>query len=577
MGKKEVLQKLIVLMMILGLGVVLRSEVAIGVERITSNKTIYEYGFVYQNRNAAVYSQPYGTSTAKYITNIHQYDKKDLKLVNRATTKRSTYYRFAVDGKIIGWVDARAVGRFYHSKMESIWKYEKTMYMNQADGIYLRPYSDPYAKVGTTNQYIGKKVTIDRQAVVRGWWYNRLKVNGKVIGWIKSKNLSKDNKQVIYSMENVTKYGKIKIDNGIIYSAASDLYHAKAVAKTNSMYQKDVRILKEARVYSGLWYQISFQGVYQGWIPASAIQITFTQSMEKKVTGQKQVKNPSAHVYQLPIQDAVLDRGNLSAYENKIVEIDREVSVLGETWYRLFYRKHDGTRWVNPTIGFVKAKDVENLTDYASKFQLQMNIPNKENQQGMTYQNGIYYVAFDNKTSSRIIAYDKNGTEVGRTKDMQIGHASELSYYNGKLYVSNGGLVDAKVYVVNFENSFIERTLDLSKYGRSAGITVVDGNTLLLHTAYDAYASNTFTFLDMNGNKKSAFTKQNIGVAQGIAFQFGKIYFYTNNYITIMDREGHVMDRRWLSFKGESQGIDFTENGKIIVGYNGNNRIYQEK
>ncbi|MBC1937922.1 GW domain-containing glycosaminoglycan-binding protein [Listeria grandensis] len=577
MGKFQVFQKIGVAILILSLSVVLRSEVAVGVERMTSNRSIYEYGFVYHLRDAGVYTNPYGTSGAKYITNIHTYDSKDLKLINRATTKRGTYYRFAVAGKIIGWVDARAVGRFYYGSMESIWKKEQTVYVNQVDGIYLRPYSDPSAKVGSTANYLGKKVTIDRQAVVRGWWYNRLKVNGRVIGWVKSKNLSKDNRQTIYSMGNVTKYGKIKLSNATIFTAASDLFHAKVVTNTASMYQRDVRILKEARLYSGLWYQISYQGVYQGWIPAVAVQVTFTQSMEKVTTGQKQVKNSSARVYQLPIQDPVLDKGNLTVYENKIIEVDREVSVLGETWYRLFYKKHDGSRWVNPTIGFVKAKDVENLTDNASRFQLQMNIPNAENQQGIAYNNGIYYVAFDNKTSSRIIAYNKNGIEVGRTKDMPIGHASEMSYYNGKLYISNGGLEAATVYVVNFDNSMIEKTLDLSAYGRSALVTVVDSDTLLLHTAYDAYASNTFTFLDMNGNRKSAFTKNNIGVAQGIAFQYGKIYFHTNNYMTIMDSKGRTLDRQWLSFKGESQGIDLAENGKLILGYNGKNRIYQEK
>ncbi|EAF4787819.1 hypothetical protein O8P98_002882 [Listeria innocua] len=68
------------------------------------------------------------------------------------------------------------------------------------------------------------------------------------------------------------------------------------------------------------------------------------------------------------------------------------------------------------------------------------------------------------------------------------------------------------------------------------------------------------------------------GPPQGIAYYDGVIYFYTNNLITKINENGKVLGQEYLSLKGESEGIEVNkENGKIIIGYNGNNRVYEQK
>ncbi|HEM2097135.1 TPA: hypothetical protein U0214_001384 [Listeria monocytogenes] len=82
----------------------------------------------------------------------------------------------------------------------------------------------------------------------------------------------------------------------------------------------------------------------------------------------------------------------------------------------------------------------------------------------------------------------------------------------------------------------------------------------------------------MKGNLKNQFTIENAWVPQGIAYYDGVIYFYTNNLITKINENGKVLGQEYLSLKGESEGIEVNkESGKIIVGYNGNNRVYEQK
>lgn len=212
----------------------------------------------------------------------------------------------------------------------------------------------------------------------------------------------------------------------------------------------------------------------------------------------------------------------------------------------------------------------------SDKFNLLFNIDEKANQQGLTYHNKIYYVGFDvGNNHGMIIAYDNKGKEVKRTNYLEIGHTAELDYYNNKIYVANGGKKPAMVYIVDFNKNKIDKIIDAKKYGHGALIAVKNSNTLILHTAKNnGKHEHIFNFIDSNGIKKKSFTIASIGMPQGMDYQNGKIYFYTNNKITIINEKGDILNTINLNnIRGESEGLTIV-NGNIAVGYNSNNRIY---
>ncbi|EGC8681580.1 hypothetical protein H9020_002924, partial [Listeria monocytogenes] len=416
-------------------------------------------------------------------------------------------------------------------------------------------------KVRVTRKDYGKTYRI--RTVVNNSTHTSYKVylNGIYQGYIDYRALHKIN-FIDYTNKNITAYGEYKnrkLGTGIF------------------------KIEKESRNDLGSMYQIN-KNNKKVLVNQSDISVIYKPGMEQKATGLKQVKNPNGYFYSHPTDGASLTNQKVSLYQNRYLNVNAKATVKGETWYRVWINQHDGQRWTNPVLGWAKESNLKNPNDTTNNFKLTFNVEEKTNQQGLTYNEGVYYIAFDLSNvgypnHSKIIAYDHTGKKLKETSPLPIGHGAELNYYKGKIYASNGGGKDgAKVFVVDFENNRVDDVIDLSQYGTNALATVKDDDTIILHTSVDSNKIHTFTIVDMKGNLKNQFTIENAWVPQGIAYYDGVIYFYTNNLITKINENGKVLGQEYLSLKGESEGIEVNkESGKIIVGYNGNNRVYEQK
>lgn len=232
----------------------------------------------------------------------------------------------------------------------------------------------------------------------------------------------------------------------------------------------------------------------------------------------------------------------------------------------------------SPSHNFNNSSSLTSIS-HSSKFDLLFNIEEKANQQGLTYNDGIYYVGFDvGNNQGMIIGYDNKGKEIDRTSYLESGHTAGLDYYNNKIYVANGGTDPAKVYIIDFKKSRIEKVIDVTKYGHGALLAVKNKNTIILHTTINnGNHEHIFNFINTNGKKIKSFSLKNIGMPQGMDYQGGKIYFYTNNRITIINEKGKILKNMVIkNVQGESEGLTLV-NKKIAVGYNNNNRIYINK
>ncbi len=212
-------------------------------------------------------------------------------------------------------------------------------------------------------------------------------------------------------------------------------------------------------------------------------------------------------------------------------------------------------------------------------FKVLFNTESKHNQQGLAYDGENYYVGFDmGKNNGLLIKYNNKGKELKRSSLLEIGHTADISYFNGYLYVANGGGMNPTViYKVDFENDKVIELIDLKKYGQSALLAINDRGNLIIHTSQDDKSEHHFSFLDNSYEPTLQFSIPNIGIPQGMEFVNNMIYFYTNNLITIISSKGDVLRQIPLkNIEGESQGIAIT-NGHISIGYNRENRVLINK
>lgn len=519
-----------------------------------------------------LYKQPLGTKNNQRVRATKQDYGKLYRLRSYVRIDNRISYKAYLHGKFQGYIDVRAF--LYVQPVDSITALLLPSFISKTKNVYAEGtlaaaydiYKYPVGtkknqKIRGTRKDYGKVYRI--RNIVNSETNTSYKVylNGVYQGYIDYRALQKI-KLINYTDKNVYAFGEYK--NKAFGTGA-------------------FRIEKEVVNDLGSKYQIN-QNKKKTLVDQKSVEVIYTQLHEEKATGMRQIKNGNAFFYQVPVENTEMKGQQVKSYQNRYLNITAKAKVKGETWYRVWLNKHDGTKWTNPILGWIKESNTKPVNDTTKNYTLAFDVSEKSNQQGLTYHNGVYYVAFDLSREgypnhSKIIAYNRNGVKLKETSPLPIGHGAELSFWKNKLYTTNGGGQEgAKVFVVDFEKNRVEDVIDLSRYGSSALATVKDDDTIILHTAVDSNQGHTFSFVDRKGNLKKQFKIENAWVPQGIAYYNHTIYFYTNNLITKINENGQVIGQEYLAFKGESQGIEINKtNGKLIFGYNGTNRIYEQK
>ncbi|MBC1500011.1 hypothetical protein HB943_05295 [Listeria weihenstephanensis] len=450
--------------------------------------------------------------------------------------------------------------------------------------VYQKPYGEKGNKItAKLKNYLGKQLTFRTIVMNRNGIYYKSYYQGKFLGYVDYRAVSFAH--INYSDKSKVAYGTVK-KNATVWFTVHGRTN-KVFTDLNKYKNQNFRIYRELKNDHGSYYGVRFNDGKLGFVSTSAVTTFYDASMEKPMTAQMQLKNVNAKAYQVPVVNPTQDKGSLKGLQNKVLHVNAIAKTVNGTFYRIWYNLHDGNRWVNPTVGWVSEKDLKPIHDVTNDYKLLFNVPEQSNMQGFTYNAGIYYLAFDLSRAgypnmSKIISYDRLGNKLHETMPMDVGHGAELSYYKGKIYVSNGNVEGAKVFVVDFEKGLIEKTFDFTKYGIGALATVRDDKTIILETSSSSdsnTANHVFSYINMeNGSLMKRFQISNAWVTQGIDYYQGKIYFYTNDLITILNEQGKILDQQYLRFKGESEGLAIDKvTGKVQIGYNGNNRVYVQK
>ncbi|EAG6678863.1 GW domain-containing glycosaminoglycan-binding protein [Listeria monocytogenes] len=159
-------------------------------DKIEYDKGVTAYARVKNALGNAVWTKPYNTAGAKHVNKLSVYQGKNMRILREAKTPITTWYQFSIGGKVIGWVDTRALNTFYKQSMEKPTRLTRYVSASKGNEAYYKvPVADNPVKRGTLAKYKNQKLIVDCQATVEGQLWYRIRTSSTFIGWTKAANL----------------------------------------------------------------------------------------------------------------------------------------------------------------------------------------------------------------------------------------------------------------------------------------------------------------------------------------------------------------------------------------------------
>ncbi|EAE9134545.1 GW domain-containing class 2 internalin InlB, partial [Listeria monocytogenes] len=159
-------------------------------DKMEYDKGVTAYARVRNASGNSVWTKPYNTAGAKHVNKLSVYQGKNMRILREAKTPITTWYQFSIGGKVIGWVDTRALNTFYKQSMEKPTRLTRYVSANKAGESYYKvPVADNPVKRGTLAKYKNQKLIVDCQATIEGQLWYRIRTSSTFIGWTKAANL----------------------------------------------------------------------------------------------------------------------------------------------------------------------------------------------------------------------------------------------------------------------------------------------------------------------------------------------------------------------------------------------------
>ncbi|PXC93153.1 GW domain-containing glycosaminoglycan-binding protein [Listeria monocytogenes] len=344
---------------------------------IEYDKAITAYSRVKTAAGNYVWSKPNKTEGAKQGSALSTYSGKNMRIIREAKTSSGTiWYQFSIDGKTIGWVDTKALNTFYTPSMEK--NLTATRYVapgQETQHYYGLPVADSAIDRGPLSKFAGQTLTVQREATIEGQLWYRV----KDLGWTKASTLTATQYDKLEYDKAITAYSRVKTATGnSVWTKPYRTSGYKLVNPLSSYAGKNLRIIREAKTSSGIWYQFSVGGKtigngqaltlqreatiegqlwYRvkdlGWVKAANLTTTKydTLSYDKAITAYSRVKTATGNsVWTKPNKiEGAQKISALSTYSGKNMRIIREAKTSsGTIWYQFSVG--------GKTIGWVETK-----------------------------------------------------------------------------------------------------------------------------------------------------------------------------------------------------------------------------
>ncbi len=212
-----------------------------------------------------IWSIPYGLSGANYLGSTDQYAFRNLQLLESATYGNVQWYKFSLDGQVIGWISSNALDNAGLAKTINV---SVTIGSTAGNGIWTVPYGITGAQyVASTNDYTYQTVQAVKSVTIGSTTWYQVQKDGKLLGWIDSVKTLTDLTNI--KDENRTAVIAPSSKGDGIWSLPYGEYGANFVEPTNDFSFQMVQIVQSATKGTTTWNKIQQGNRVLGWVDAN--------------------------------------------------------------------------------------------------------------------------------------------------------------------------------------------------------------------------------------------------------------------------------------------------------------------
>ncbi len=233
---------------------------------ITSTKDS-NYKAIVNRSGDTLDTKPWGTKGFKTVGKTDSYLGKEVTVLKEAITYRATWALIKLPNNSQVWVDKAAldVEKAISSKNTDF----KAIISRAGDTFNTAPWgTEGFKTIGKSDGYVGREVTVIKEAVTRRATWSLVRLPGGKEAWIDKKALDIEK---IESSKNVNYKGIIIRSGDTINTAPWGTEGYRTIAKSDAYVGQEVDVLKEATTRRADWLYISINGKELGWIDATAL------------------------------------------------------------------------------------------------------------------------------------------------------------------------------------------------------------------------------------------------------------------------------------------------------------------
>ncbi|WP_379970459.1 GW domain-containing glycosaminoglycan-binding protein [Ectobacillus sp. sgz5001026] len=314
-------------------------------ENIPSVSQISEKQIMAKTNGNAIWSAPYGMEGAKYIGSTNEYTGKDVQLTQQLTYHNVVWDQISINGKVIGWVDRRALSNL--SEIKTIDNQSAVLGETHGNGIWTMPYGVPGAEfIDVTSKYAYSDILLLESAKIGSVTWYKVVVDWK-IGWVDARALDNTNAITPANMDIVIGANP---DNGI-WSTPYGIEGAQYIDSTKKLALQQVTVTSIVQRGNVNWYQIRNKDslTFIGWIDGDHAVSYLNDLREENRIGTVTYTSKGDGVWSLPYGEyGARYLGPTNNYANQAVQIVQSIKGGETVWYHI--------RKDNQDIGWVDSR-----------------------------------------------------------------------------------------------------------------------------------------------------------------------------------------------------------------------------
>ncbi|MCM3737900.1 GW domain-containing glycosaminoglycan-binding protein [Bacillus cytotoxicus] len=229
----------------------------------------------------------------------------------------------------------------------------QTVVNSKGDGIWSQPYGLQGANyVGSVNNYTDKDVKLIKKMVLNNVTWYQFSYEGKTIGWLDSKVLSKSPTRVQINQDSIIGRGT----NDGVWSLPFGVSGANYVTSVSDFAFESVKLTEKTVVNGQTWYKFSVNGKSIGWLHDKVLDKGEVKPENFTVTiGNSDWHSLWTKPHGLPSAKYV---GSTSKFAYQTVQVVKSVKIDKTTWYQV---KNDKgiIGWIDGNNALVDAKPAD--------------------------------------------------------------------------------------------------------------------------------------------------------------------------------------------------------------------------